>query len=127
MSDWTEELKEQVIEDYENADPTPENSMEIVQELAEKYEKTVNGIRMILSKAGVYVKKSPAPKAAGKKDATKPATTRVSKEASIKALTEVINSAGLDLEEEILSKLTGKAAVYFTELLEELIRQNAKN
>jgi hypothetical protein len=127
MSDWTEELKEQVIEDYEKADPTPENSMEIVQELAEKYEKTVNGIRMILSKAGVYVKKSPAPKAAGKKDATKPATTRVSKEASIKALTEVINSAGLDLEEEILSKLTGKAAVYFTELLEELIRQNAKN
>jgi len=127
MSDWTEELKEQVIEDYENADPTPENSMEIVQELAEKYEKTVNGIRMILSKAGVYVKKSPAPKAAGKKDATKPATTRVSKEASIKALTEVINTAGLDLEEEILSKLTGKAAVYFTELLEELIRQNAKN
>ena len=127
MSDWTEELKEQVIEDYEKADPTPENSMEIVQELAEKYEKTVNGIRMILSKAGVYVKKSPAPKAAGKKDATKPATTRVSKEASIKALTDVINSAGLDLEEEILSKLTGKAAVYFTELLEELIRQNAKN
>jgi phosphopantetheinyl transferase (holo-ACP synthase) len=127
MSDWTDELKDQVIEDYEKADPTPENSMEIVQELAEKYEKTVNGIRMILSKAGVYVKKSPAPKAAGKKDATKPATTRVSKEASIKALTEVINSAGLDLEEEILSKLTGKAAVYFTELLEELIRQNAKN
>jgi hypothetical protein len=127
MSDWTEELKEQVIEDYEKADPTPENSMEIVQELAEKYEKTVNGIRMILSKAGVYVKKSPAPKAAGKKDATKPATTRVSKEASIKALTEVINTAGLDLEEEILSKLTGKAAVYFTDLLEELIRQNAKN
>jgi hypothetical protein len=127
MRDWTEELKEQVIEDYENADPTPENSMEIVQELAEKYEKTVNGIRMILSKAGVYVKKSPAPKAAGKKDATKPATTRVSKEASIKALTEVINSAGLDLKEEILSKLTGIAAVYFTELLEELIRQNAKN
>jgi hypothetical protein len=39
----------------------------------------------------------------------------------------VINTAGLDLEEEILSKLTGKAAVYFTELLEELIRQNAKN
>jgi len=127
MSDWTEELKEQVIEDYEKADPTPENSMEIVQELAEKYEKTVNGIRMILSKAGVYVKKSPAPKAAGKKDATKPATTRVSKEASIKALTDVINTAGLDLEEEILSKLTGKAAVYFTDLLEELIRQNAKN
>jgi len=127
MSDWTDELKDQVIEDYEKADPTPENSMEIVQELAEKYEKTVNGIRMILSKAGVYVKKSPAPKAAGKKDATKPATTRVSKEASIKALTDVINSAGLDLEEEILSKLTGKAAVYFTELLEELIRQNAKN
>lgn len=125
MSDWTDELKEQVIEEYENADPTPENSMEIVQELAEKYEKTVNGIRMILSKAGVYVKKSPAPKAASTKD--KPATTRVSKESSIKALTDVINSAGLDLEEEIISKLTGKAAVYFTLLLEELIRQNAKN
>ena len=127
MSDWTDELKEQVIEEYENADPTPENSMEIVQELAEKYEKTVNGIRMILSKAGVYVKKAPAPKAASTKDKDKPATTRVSKESSIKALTDVINSAGLDLEEEIVNKLTGKAAVYFTLLLEELIRQNAKN
>jgi hypothetical protein len=127
MSDWTDELKEQVIEDYENADPTPENSMEIVQELAEKYEKTVNGIRMILSKAGVYVKKTPASKTAGTKEKDKPATTRVSKESSIQALTEVINSAGLDLEPDIISKLTGKAAIYFTELLEELIRQNAKN
>jgi hypothetical protein len=127
MSDWTDELKEQVIEDYEKADPTPENSMEIVQELAEKYEKTVNGIRMILSKAGVYVKKTPASKTVSNKEKDKPTTTRVSKETSIKALTDVINSAGLDLEPDILSKLTGKAAVYFTELFEELIRQNAKN
>lgn len=127
MSDWTDELKEQVIEEYEKADPTPENSMEIVQELAEKYEKTVNGIRMILSKAGVYVKKAPASKTPSAKDKDKPASTRVSKESSIKALTDVINSAGLDLEEEIINKLTGKAAIYFTLLLEELIRQNAKN
>ena len=61
MSDWTDELKEEVVAAYLEREPTPENTMDIVKELAEEYDgKTPNSIRMILSKAGVYVKKTPA-------------------------------------------------------------------
>jgi len=60
MSNWTDELKSQVIEDYQGADPTPETSMEIVSDIAENIGQTPNGVRMILTKAGVYVKKNPA-------------------------------------------------------------------
>ena len=54
---WDDAKKEAVIEQYEAASPTPENSMEIVAELAEEFEESPNGVRMILTKAGVYVKK----------------------------------------------------------------------
>ena len=57
---WDDEKKAAVIEAYEGADPTPENSMEIVKDLADEYEESPNGVRMILTKAGVYVKKTPA-------------------------------------------------------------------
>jgi hypothetical protein len=40
--------------------PTPENSMEIVKAIAEEMGQSPNGVRMILTKAGVYVKKAPA-------------------------------------------------------------------
>ena len=61
---WDDEKKAAVIEQYEAANPTPENSMEIVAELAEEFEESPNGVRMILTKAGVYVKKAPASGAA---------------------------------------------------------------
>ena len=35
---WDDEKKAAVIEAYEGADPTPENSMEIVKEFADEYE-----------------------------------------------------------------------------------------
>ena len=57
---WDDEKKAAVIEQYEAANPTPENSMEIVADLAEEFEESPNGVRMILTKAGVYVKKAPA-------------------------------------------------------------------
>ena len=122
MADWTDELKEQVIQEYEKADPTPENSMDIVQELAEKYEKTVNGIRMILSKAGVYVKKAPASKSTSVKDKDKPASTRISKESAIKSLNDAIEALGMEPEAEIIDKLTGKAALYFATLINSVRR-----
>ena len=57
---WDDEKKAAVIQAYTDADPTPENSMDIVAEIADEYEESPNGVRMILSKAGVYVKKTPA-------------------------------------------------------------------
>ena len=50
---------------YEEAEPTPETSMEIVKDIAEELDESPNGVRMILTKAGVYVKKTPATKSSG--------------------------------------------------------------
>ena len=112
---WTDEKKAEVIEAYESQSPTPENSMEIVKEIAEEFEESPNGVRMVLTKAGVYVKKAPA--SGGTSKASGAASTRVSKAAAIEALHAAINDAGQDVDEEILNKLTGKAAQYFTTVI----------
>lgn len=116
MSEWTDELKQEVIEAYESANPTPETSVEIVAQLAEDYDKTPNGIRMILTKAGVYVKKSPSNSSA--KGESKSGGTRVSKADAIGALKDAISAAGAEVDDEILDKLTGKAAVYLTSVIQ---------
>lgn len=114
---WTDEKKAEVIEAYEKANPTPENSMEIVKEIAEEFDESPNGVRMVLSKAGVYVKKAPA--SGGSSSTTKSSTGggRVSKAAAIEALTAALQDAGQEVDEEIVSKLTGKAAQYFTTVI----------
>lgn len=114
---WTDELKQDVIAKYEAAGPTPENSTEIIKDIAEEIEMSPNGVRMVLVQAGVYVKKeagasaSKTTKAAGDKPA------RVSKESAIAELREAIEGAGKPVDDDILSKLTGKAAVYFLSVL----------
>lgn len=112
---WTDELKAQIIEEYKDADPTPETSMTIVESIAEAHGKTPNGVRIILSKAGVYIKKAPTAKASG--GAKTEGTKRVSKQDSIDQLTAKIQELGAEVDEEILSKMTGKAAVYFFQVL----------
>lgn len=125
MSQWTPELKEKVIAMYQEKQPTPENSTEIVKEIAEEIEQSTNGVRMVLIQAGVYVKKEVTSTAtatakagtAGGKTATGTGSKRVSKEDSIAALKAKIEEAGKEVDDEILSKLTGKAAVYLASLL----------
>lgn len=114
---WTDEKKAAVIEAYESAEPTPENSMEIVKEIAEEFEESPNGVRMVLTKAGVYVKKAAASGSASKSSSSTGGGTRVSKAAAVEALTAAIQDAGQEADEEILSKLTGKAAQYFTTVI----------
>ena len=65
MSTWTDETKQEAVDMYVEESPTPENSMEIVADIAEQLGQTPNGVRMILTKAGVYVKKTPAAKSSG--------------------------------------------------------------
>lgn len=115
---WTDELKQEVIAKYEAAGPTPENSTEIIKDIAEEFEQSPNGVRMVLVQAGVYVKKDPAAGSAKTKTPAagdKPA--RVSKESAIADLTAAIDAAGKPVDADILSKLTGKAAVYFLSIL----------
>ena len=111
---WTDEKKEQAIEMYREQEPTPETSMEIVKEIADELGESPNGVRMILTKAGVYVKKTPA---TGNGGGTSSGGTRVSKQAAQEAPTAAITDKGLSVDEDIISKLTGKAAQYFTGLL----------
>jgi hypothetical protein len=113
---WDDDKKAQAVEMYTAEEPTAENSMEIVKMIAEELEESPNGVRMILTKAGVYVKKAPATSSGG---GTKASTGggRVSKAAAIEALTAALSDAGQEVDEEIVSKLTGKAAQYFTTVI----------
>ena len=114
---WTDESKARAISMYEKAEPTPENSMDIVTEIAEELGESPNGVRMILSKAGVYVKKEPAAASSGgASKTTKSTSTRVSKEDAQAQHIAAIEAAGKDVDSDIISKLTGKAAVYFAGL-----------
>ena len=115
---WTEELKAQVIEAYKAADPSPETSTEIIKDIAEQFEQSPNGVRMVLVQAGVYVKKEAASGADSKKPSGgSEGGKRVSKESSIAALKAAIKAKGQAVDDEILDKLTGKAAVYLTAVI----------
>lgn len=111
MSTWTPELKTEVIAMYEKAEPTAETSTEIIKDIADQIEMSPNGVRMVLVQAGVYVKKEATATTKTKPAGDKPA--RVSKESAIAELKAAIEAAGKPVDEDILAKLTGKAAVYF--------------
>lgn len=116
---WTDELKQDVIEKYKAADPTPETSTEIIKDIAEEIEMSPNGVRMVLVQAGVYVKKDPGTGSTSK-TATKASgegSKRVSKEAAIEELKAAIEAKGATVDEDILGKLTGKAAVYLLSVI----------
>jgi len=118
QSQWTDELKAKVIEMYEQAGPTPESSTEIIKDIAEEIEMSPNGVRMVLVQAGVYVKKdSSAGSAKTTKTASSEGSKRVSKEDSIASLRAAIEAKGAPIDDDILGKLTGKAAVYFATVL----------
>ena len=127
---WTQEKRDAVIAKYvetmENEYDTDEAraaaSIEVVEELAAEIGETVNGTRAILSRAKVYIKKSTvvtATKAAGS------TSKRVNKAEAIQNLKDVIvmlsNNDTESLDNEILDKLTGKAAMYFTGVLQPLV------
>ena len=117
---WTDELKQDVISKYEAAGPTPETSTEIIKDIAEEIEMSPNGVRMVLVQAGVYVKKEASAstsKTTAKSGGTGEGSKRVSKESAIAELKEAIEAKGAPVDDDILSKLTGKAAVYLLSVI----------
>lgn len=120
---WTDELKAKAVKMYKDGNPTPANSTELCKDIAEELgeEFTANGVRMILMKADVYVKKEATASTDTKTGGTtkKEGAKRVSKEDSINALKEAIEAKGKTVDAEILDKLTGKAAVYLLEVISE--------
>ena len=113
---WTDEAKAQAVEMYTAEEPTPENSMEIVKQIAEELGESPNGVRMILTKAGVYVRKTPAVKSSGGSTGG----GRVNVAAAQEELTKAISDMGEDPDSAIIGRLTGKAAMYFANLLNKL-------
>jgi transposase-like protein len=114
---WTDESKAEAVQMYQDSEPTPETSMEVVKEIADHLGESPNGVRMILTKAGVYVKKTPAAKGTS---GTSTGGGRVSVADAQATLTSVLSDAGQEVDEAIVSKLTGKAAVYFANVIENL-------
>jgi hypothetical protein len=110
---WDDEKKAQAVAAYEGADPTPETSMEIVKDIADDLEESPNGVRMILTKAGVYIKKAPTSRSASGGTSSK----RVSKAECQAELTAAITDAGQEADEDIISKLSGKAAKYVADVI----------
>jgi len=113
---WDDDKKAAVIAAYEEQNPTPENSMEIVKEIADEFDESPNGVRMILSKAGVYVKKTPAA-GSGSSSSTSSGSSRVSKAAAQEALVAALTDVGAEIDNDIVEKLTGKAAMYFAGII----------
>lgn len=114
---WTDEQKQLVIEKYLAGSPTAENSTELVKDIAEEMEQSANGVRMILVQSGDYVKKDAVASTGTAKAKTGDKAPRVSKESQIKELRDAIEAKGAEVDDEVLDKLTGKAAAYFTKVL----------
>lgn len=117
--DANDKLKQTIIDKYLAAEPTPETSTEIVKEIAEELDQSPNKVRMLLVNAQVYVKKdatSTSKEGTAKKTAGE-GTKRVSKESQIAALRGAISAKGAIVDDDILDKLTGKAATYFTTVI----------
>jgi len=112
-NEWTDELKQKVVDAYMAHEPTPDTTMDIVKEVADEVGKTANGVRMILTKANVYVKKvvGSTTKTSGDKAA------RVNKTEAIATLKKAIEDMGKEVDDDIVDRFTGKAAVYLAGLL----------
>lgn len=119
---WTDEQKEKAKQMYLDGNPTPDNSTELIKQIAEDLEQSPNGVRMVLTQAGVYVKKAAATSGGSKTTSTTKkdgeGTKRVSKEDQIAELRKAIEDRGATVDDDILNKLTGKAAAYFVSVLQ---------
>jgi len=120
MTTWTDESKAKAVQSYKDAGPTAANSTEIVKQIAEDMELSPNAVRMVLIQAGVYIKKDEAASSttsSGTKKATGTGTKKASKEELHAALVQAIEAKGAAADMDIIGKLTGKAAEYFTGVL----------
>lgn len=120
---WTEEEKNDVVADYlaemdkfETDEEKGANTTEVTKLLAEKYDRTPNGVRMVLIKAEAYITKQ---KAASKSETT--GAKRVNKAQAHQDLKDTIARISEDLvDEALIEKMTGAAALYFTNVIQSL-------
>ena len=107
---WDEDKKQEAIDMYTAEEATPETSMEIVKDIAEELGELPNGVRMILTRAGVYVRKNPV---SGSGSST--GGGRVSKAECHQMLADAVSNIGGTLDMSIIDKISGKAAKHIAE------------
>ena len=120
---WTPELKAECIAQYAERiqefleEDRPNHTLEVIAELSAQYGFTKNSMRGVIQQSDVYVK------AAKKQAATdKPATKRPSKVQALADLKAAISDGGATVNEELLEKLTGIEAVYFTGVIRTILQ-----
>jgi hypothetical protein len=131
MFAWTDETRKFAVDTYKeriaeySADEQPNVSQEIVKEIADELGCTTNGVKTVLMKNTdedgniVYVSKAAAKKSTSASSGTSGAGKRRGKAESHADLIAAISAMVGDdnVNSEIISKLTGKAADYFTHVL----------
>jgi transposase-like protein len=98
---WTDESKAEAVEMYVEQEPTPETSMEVVKDIADHLGESPNGVTGAAKSSGG-------------------GSARVSKADAAEALTSALTDAGQEIDADIIDKLTGKASVYFTGVLNNI-------
>lgn len=128
---WDDKKRSEVIaayvetmeKEYDTDEARAAATTEVAAELAEIHGESTNGVITILNRAKVYIKKSAVkkPKAAA---AAGGGGARVNKAEALKTLTDLITTINADgVDDEIIGKLTGKAALYFSGILQQVITE----
>ena len=119
---WTPELKAEAISQYVERineylpEDQPSHTLEVIAELAASYGFTKNSMRGVIQQSEHYVK------AAKKVAATseKPASKRPNKAQAMAELKAAIVDGGAEVNDELIEKLTGIEAVYFTQVIRQI-------
>lgn len=117
----------EVISKYPE-DERPSMTTEVVKQVAEEFGIPANSARLHISRdpRGVYIKKDSAKKPAGDGE-KKSGGTRTSKAAAQAELKSALMDAGASEDkvaegEEIIEKMTGKAALFLAELIRSITK-----
>lgn len=126
----TEEVKADIvdkyktqIEEFESPEEQSANTVSICEGIAEEYGLSVNQVRTIAMKAGVYITKGKAAASAPKAAST--GGKRVNKAEAHQALKDIITATGGEVDEAIITSLSGKAAVYLVSVISVASTQGA--
>lgn len=123
---WDDKKRQTVIDsyvdtmanEYDTDEARAAATTEVAAELAVVHGESTNGVITILNRAKVYIKKSAVKKV---KTASATGTVRVNKAEAIKTLTDLITDIDAEgVDTDIIDKLTGKAALYFSGILQKV-------
>ncbi len=117
---YTEEFKEEIKKKYLESDPTANNTVELCKSLADEHGVSANVIRQLLVGAEVYISQGQVT------SSKKTTSTKLDKSKMQDSIQSVIEALGEKVDQDIISKLTGKAANYLSSVMSKLDKQEVK-